>query len=117
MKFKAMLPALVVTAAGMSVQVWAADDASLASLRAELARQQAQLTEQQQQLEALAGALEKQAGNTTVDATRVGFYGEVHYNAFRETDPALGKRNFHAHRAVILLSHAFADNLNFYSEV
>ena len=116
MKFKAMLPVLVVTAAGMSVQVWAADDASLASLRAELARQQAQLTEQQQ-LEALAGALEKQAGNTTVDATHVGFYGEVQYNAFRETDPALGKRNFHAHRAVILLSHAFADNLNFYSEL
>ena len=32
MKFKAMLPALVVTAAGMSVQVWAADDAVVAVL-------------------------------------------------------------------------------------
>ena len=90
---------------------------SLDDLRAELATQKAQIAAQQSQLEALATAVENQKATASNSATTVGFYGEVHYNSFKEPDPAIGKNNVHAHRAVILLSHAFNDNLRFYSEV
>ena len=90
---------------------------SLDDLRAELAKQKAQIAAQQSQLEALATAVENQKATASNSATTVGFYGEVHYNSFKEPDPAIGKNNVHAHRAVILLSHAFNDNLRFYSEV
>ena len=90
---------------------------SLDDLRAELAKQKAQIAAQQSQLEALATAVENQKATASNSATTVGFYGEVHYNSFKEPDPAIGKNNVHAHRAVILLSHAFNDNLRFYSEI
>lgn len=90
---------------------------SLDDLRAELAKQKAQIAAQQSQLEALATAVEGQKATASNSATTVGFYGEVHYNSFKEPDPAIGKNNVHAHRAVILLSHAFNDNLRFYSEI
>lgn len=90
---------------------------SLDDLRAELAKQKAQIEAQQSQLEALATAVENQKATASNSATTVGFYGEVHYNSFKEPDPAIGKNNVHAHRAVILLSHAFNDNLRFYSEI
>ena len=90
---------------------------SLEDLRAELAKQKAQIAAQQSQLEALATAVENQKATASNSATTVGFYGEVHYNSFKEPDPAIGKNNVHAHRAVILLSHAFNDNLRFYSEI
>lgn len=91
---------------------------SVDELRAELARQKTQIAAQQAQLEALASAVENQAKTTggANSATTVGFYGEVHYNSFKEADADIGQSNFHAHRAVILLSHAFNDNLHFYSE-
>mgnify|MGYP000921646741 FL=1 len=90
---------------------------SLDDLRAELAKQKAQIAAQQSQLEALATAVENQKATASNSVTTVGFYGEVHYNSFKEPDPAIGKNNVHAHRAVILLSHAFNDNLRFYSEI
>ncbi|RZU38267.1 phosphate-selective porin O/P [Fluviicoccus keumensis] len=107
---------LLPLAAAMMITPVHADDTGLDGLRAELARQKSLIAAQQQQLDALAGSLEKQQA-PSASATHVGFYGEVHYNAFREEDPVIGKSNFHAHRAVILLSHEFADNLHFYSEV
>ena len=93
-------------------------DSSIDELRAELARQKAQISAQQSQLEALTSAIENQsaAASGVSNATQVGFYGEVHYNSFKEPDAAIGKNNIHAHRAVILLNHAFSDNLHFYSE-
>jgi hypothetical protein len=93
-------------------------DSSVDELRAELARQKAQISAQQSQLEALTSAVENQSAATSGmnNATQVGFYGEVHYNSFKEPDAVTGKNNIHAHRAVILLNHAFNDNLHFYSE-
>ncbi|HNL36829.1 MAG TPA: hypothetical protein PKI88_06965, partial [Agitococcus sp.] len=72
---------------------------SLDDLRAELAKQKAQIAAQQSQLEALATAVENQKATASNSATTVGFYGEVHYNSFKEPDPAIGKNNVHAHRA------------------
>ncbi len=91
---------------------------SVDDLRAELARQKAQIASQQAQLESLASAVENQSKVTgsVNSATNVGFYGEVHYNSFKEPDAAIGKNNIHLHRAVILLNHAFSDDLHFYSE-
>lgn len=101
-----------------ALPVYAAESAEVAELRAQLALQQAQIAAQQQQLDALAGAVERQpaTGMTSTSQTTLGFYGEVHYNGLREPDAATGKNNIHAHRAVLLLSHAFNDNLHFYSE-
>lgn len=101
----------------IGIAAQAAEPAGLEELRAELARQKSVIAAQQQQLDSLAESVEKSPGAGVMSATHVGFYGEVHYNAFREPDPVIGKSNFHAHRAVILLSHEFADNLHFYSEV
>lgn len=51
--------------------------------------------------------------------TRVGGYGEIHYN--NGTDDGVGSGrdsngNIHAHRAVIYLGHQFSDNVNFNAE-
>lgn len=109
-------PILTVLACAIAVTSYA--DSSVDELRAELARQKAQINAQQIQLEALTSAVENQAVAPQMNsATTVGFYGEVHYNSFKEPDAAIGKNNFHAHRAVVLLSHAFNDNLHFYSEI
>lgn len=90
-------------------------DTDIDSLRADLAQQRALIEAQQQQIEALAAAREaapQGSGDTTL-----GMYGEVHFNSFREEDPAIGKRNIHAHRVVFLVGHRFSDDLHFFSEV
>jgi hypothetical protein len=111
-------PALTAIACAIACSSYAYADTSVDELRAELSRQKSQISAQQAQLEVLASAVESQAKTTgnTNSATNVGFYGEVHYNGLKETDAAIGKNNIHLHRAVVLLNHAFNNNLHFYSE-
>ena len=112
------VPTLLATLIALPFGQALAAEGDIQSLRAELARQQSLITAQQAKIEALADSLDKGQGAPAAEgATHVGFYGEVHYNYLKKADPVIGKSNFHAHRAVILLSHAFNDNLHFYSEV
>lgn len=112
-------PVLTTLVSAIAFSSYVHADTSIDDLRAELARQKSQITAQQAQLEALTSAIENQtkvSSTSNNSATTVGFYGEVHYNSFKEPDAAIGKNNIHLHRAVILLNHAFNDNVHFYSE-
>ncbi len=123
MKILTMSTLIAATLLAVQIPAFAEDD-SMAAIRAELARQRALIAEQQAKMDALADMLEKNASSPAGEgATHVGFYGEVHYNYLNRPELLMTgdveptRSNFHAHRAVILLSHAFADNLHFYSEV
>lgn len=114
MRMKPLAAALMVASVSLATQ---AAELSNEELRAQLAKQQEQISALQQQLEGLSAVLDKSASAATASPTHVGFYGEVHYNNFRKEDPTIGKSNFHTHRAVILLSHEFSEDVHFYSEV
>lgn len=92
-------------------------DSGIDDLRSELARQKALIETQQKQLDALASTVEGASANTTADDTKVGFYGEMHFNHRNEEDPAIGSNNIHLHRFVVFLGHSFSDNLSFKGEL
>ena len=86
-------------------------------LRAELARQRSLIEQQQARLEALADAVDQKPAAAALAGTRLGMYGEVHFNHLREAGPAVGGNNIHAHRVVFLVGHQFSDAVKFYSEL
>jgi len=92
-------------------------DTGLDELRAELARQKNLIETQQKQLDAIASTVESTSSATSDDATKVGFYGEVHFNHLDEEDPAIGRNNIHLHRFVVFLGHTFSDTLSFKGEL
>ncbi|RMH43535.1 MAG: porin [Gammaproteobacteria bacterium] len=104
---KKSILAACILAGVSSVPVLAQDDADL---REALAKQQKEIETLQARLNVAVDKLdEKQAG--TESNTKIGGYGELHYN---NTD---GGDELDVHRFVLFLNHKFSDSVRFYSEL
>ncbi len=88
--------------------------------KVESAGQQAQAAERKAE-EATAVAEETSsesgAGSSWVERTRLGGYGELHYNNLENESAGTAKDEVDFHRFVIYLGHEFTDWLRFYSEL
>ena len=72
----------------------------------------------EQKVEATADAIEtKPAGASWADRTRVGGYGELHYNNLDNDFTGMEKDEVDFHRFVLYFGHDFTDRFRFFSEL
>lgn len=55
-------------------------------------------------------------GGSWADRTRIGGYGELHYNNVDASDPANDNKEVDFHRFVLYAGHEFTDDIRFFSE-
>jgi len=92
----------------------AGQKAETAGKQAEAAGQQA--AEASEQVEESVSAAEAKAPSWT-GRTRIGGYGELHYNNWRNDTANTTKDEVDFHRFVIFLGHQFNDRIRFHSEI
>lgn len=56
------------------------------------------------------------AGGSWAERTRIGGYGELHYNNIDASDPANDNKEVDFHRFVLFAGHEFTDDIRFFSE-
>jgi hypothetical protein len=56
-------------------------------------------------------------GGSWTDRTRIGGYGELHYNNIDASDPAYDNKEVDFHRFVLFLGHEFTDDIRLFSEL
>ncbi|MGH8452953.1 MAG: hypothetical protein ACRESW_00225, partial [Nevskiales bacterium] len=79
--------------------------------------QEQQIQAQQQQIEALAKQAEDNQKNSFLARTRIGGYGELHYNNLKDDKNGGELEQIDLHRFVLLLGHRFNDKTRFFSEL
>jgi hypothetical protein len=79
--------------------------------------QDQQIKAQQQQIETLAKQAEETKKADWIARTKLGGYGELHYNNLDAEDSARDLEEFDFHRFVLFLSHTFNDDIRFFSEL
>lgn len=91
----------------------------------EALKQQQQATDRKaaaagEKAEAAVVAVESDSGTTAAgswaDRTRIGGYGELHYNNIDASDPAYDDKQIDFHRFVLYAGHEFTDDIRFFSE-
>lgn len=91
--------------------------------RSELASTQVEVEITEERLESTVAYVEEQtsasggasSGNWW-DRTRIGGYGEVHYNDISADDSSRDKKETDVHRYVLFINHEFTDRVRFFSE-
>lgn len=79
--------------------------------------QEQQIQAQQQQIEALAKQAEDSQKNSLLARTKIGGYGELHYNNLEGKGGASNKEEIDFHRFVLLFGHDFNERVRFRSEL
>jgi hypothetical protein len=101
-------------------EIWAIvqqQQLEIAELKQQLAAADAQLAANDEKLEATGDYLETIVAPTAVPATRIGGYGEVHYNNLDADDSARDLDQIDFHRFVLFFGHEFTDRIRFFSEL
>jgi len=62
------------------------------------------------------GGSDTSAAGSWADRTRIGGYGEMHYNNIDASDPAYDNKEIDFHRFVLYVGHEFTDDIRFFSE-
>jgi hypothetical protein len=69
------------------------------------------------ELNELAEAVDNSASNKEASRTKIGGYGELHYNNLESDDASKTKNELDFHRFVLFVSHDFNDKTRFFSEM
>ena len=73
---------------------------------------------QQEQIDATADAVENgEATGRWFEKTRLGGYGEVHFNFLKGSSGAKNKSEADFHRFVLFINHEYSDKIRFFSEI
>ncbi len=89
-------------------------------LRAQVVKLRAQAEETDQKAEAAVAAVEQGAASgasSLASKTRIGGYGELHYNNLEGTGGAADKTEFDFHRFVLYFNHDFSDSIRLFTEL
>lgn len=74
--------------------------------------------EQQEQINATADAVENsEPTGRWFEKTRIGGYGELHFNFLEGSSGANGKNEADFHRFVLFINHEYSDKIRFFSEI
>ena len=101
-------------------EIWAIvqqQQEEIADLKAKLAAADAQIAEADQKIEATGDFLESVSVPSSLSATNIGGYGELHYNNLDADDPTRDVEEIDFHRFVLFFSHEFSDRVKFFSEL
>ncbi|MBT8098205.1 MAG: porin [Gammaproteobacteria bacterium] len=101
-------------------EIWAIvqqQQAEIAELKARLAEADVQLASADQKIEATGDYLETMAMPAAAPKTKIGGYGELHYNNLDADDSTRDVDQIDYHRFVLFFGHEFSDRVNFFSEV
>jgi hypothetical protein len=86
-------------------------------LKQKLATADAQLAATDQKVEATGDYLDAMVVPVEQSATRLGGYGELHYNNLNADDSARDVDEIDFHRFVLFFNHKFSDRIQFFSEL
>lgn len=89
----------------------------IADLKSRLADADAQLAAADEKIEATGDYLESVAVAAPDSTTKIGGYGELHYNNLNATDSARDAEEIDFHRFVLFFGHDFSDRVSFFSEL
>ena len=89
----------------------------ISELKAKLADADAQLAIADQKIEATGDYIESVSMTAAEPTTRIGGYGELHYNNLDATDSAQDTEEIDFHRFVLFFGHDFSDRVSFHSEL
>ena len=108
------IPLLLATTMGLALTPLAS---ALSPVRTETTEQKVERL--QSELNALADAVDNQGSNSGNGSsrTKIGGYGELHYNNLETDDGSKTKDELDFHRFVLYISHEFNDKTKFFSEL
>ncbi len=102
-------------------ELWALvqqQQATIEELERRLLETERRTREQAEQIEATADVVEEVAGEpAAVSRTRVGGYGELHYNNLSNDGTGADKEEADFHRFILYLGHEFNESIRFFSEL
>ncbi|MFL0811567.1 MAG: DUF4200 domain-containing protein [Agarilytica sp.] len=112
--------AVVANAAPTNEEMWKIiqqQQAEIERLKTEQKETKEDVKEAEQKIEATADAVDSAGGSLPKSLewatnTKIGGYGELHYNNFETSDDQVD-----AHRFVVFIGHEFDDNVRFFSEL
>ena len=120
------LPAAVTAATPSLEEMWAIvqqQQSEIATLKSQLEIAETRLSETEIKTSATLAAVEEiDAGpagalDSWVQKTKIGAYGEMHYNNLDRSNPAVDKDELDLHRFVLFFGHQYGEDLRFFSEL
>lgn len=101
-------------------EIWAIvqqQQQEIEQLKMQLAEADRQIAAADQRIEATGDYLETVAAPAAEPRTKIGGYGELHYNNLDADDSANDVDQVDFHRFVLFFNHEFSDRVNFFSEL
>ncbi|HNP36646.1 MAG TPA: hypothetical protein PKK10_12415 [Woeseiaceae bacterium] len=101
-------------------EIWAIvqqQQAEIEQLKQQLANADAKIADTDEKLEATGSYLDTVAVSDAAPRTRIGGYGELHYNNLDATDSSNDVKEIDFHRFVLFFGHDLTDRISFFSEL